>query len=145
MQNWFEVKVKYEKVDQDGRERKVYETILIDAVSFTDAEACTIEEMKQVIRGEFKIVNVKTSNIIEIFPSETGEFWFKAKISLVTIDEKAGKEQKVNNYFLVAADDINEALKRLEEGLSYMVVPYTVMAVNLSNIVDVYPYNPSEK
>ena len=140
MQTWFEVKVKYVKVDQDGRERKVSEVYLIDAVSFTDAEARIIQQMQQVIRGEFQVDNIKKSNIIEIFPAESGEFWYKARISIVTIDEKAGKEKKVNNYFLVAADDFKEALARLEEGLSYILVPYHTTSMSLSNIVDVFPY-----
>ncbi|MGQ8338182.1 DUF4494 domain-containing protein [Sunxiuqinia sp. A32] len=140
MQTWFEVKVKYVKVDQDGRERKVGEVYLVDAVSFTDAEARIIEQMQQMIRGEFHIDNIKKSNIIEIYPHDNGEFWYKAKISIVTIDEKAGKEKKINNYFLVAADDFKEAFTRLEEGLSYILVPYHTTAMALSTIVDVFPY-----
>ena len=140
MQTWFEVKVKYVKVDQDGRERKVSEVYLIDAVSFTDAETRIIQQMQQMIRGEFQVDNIKKSNIIEIYPAENGEFWYKARIGIVTIDEKAGKEKKVNNYFLVAADDFKEALLRLEEGLSYILVPYHTTAMSLSNIVDVFPY-----
>lgn len=140
MQTWFEVKVKYVKVDQDGREKKVSESYLVDAVSFTDAEARTIQQMQQIIRGEFHIDNIKKSNIIEIFPAESGEFWYKARIAIVTIDEKAGKEKKVNNYFLVAADDFKEALQRLEEGLSYILVPYHTTSMALSPIVDVFPY-----
>ena len=145
MQTWFEVKVKYVKVDQDGRERKVSEVYLIDAVSFTDAEARTIEQMQQIIRGEFHIDNIKKSNIVEIFPHDSGEYWYKAKITLVTIDEKAGKEKKVNNYFLVAADDFKEAFLRLEEGLSYILVPYQTTAMSLSTIVDVFPYFKEEE
>ena len=145
MQTWFESKVKYVKVDQDGRERKVSESYLVDAVSFTDAETRMIEQMQQLVRGgEFHIDNIKKSNIIEIFPHENGEYWFKAKIGLVTIDEKAGKEKKVNNYFLVAADDFKQALQRLEEGLSYILVPYQISAMNLSTIVDVFPYFQDE-
>ncbi len=145
MQTWFEVKVKYVKVDQDGRERKVGESYLVDAVSFTDAEARIIQQMQQIIRGEFHIDNIKKSNVIEIFPAESGEFWYKARIAIVTIDEKAGKEKKVNNYFLVAADDFKEAFQRLEEGLSYILVPYHTTAMSLSNIVDVFPYFQEEK
>ena len=145
MQTWFEVKVKYVKVDQDGRERKVGESYLVDAVSFTDAEARIIQQMQQVIRGEFQIDNIKKSNIVEIYPAESGEFWYKARIAIVTIDEKAGKEKKVNNYFLVAADDFKEALQRLEDGLSYILVPYHTTSMALSNIVDVFPYFADEK
>lgn len=145
MQTWFEVKVKYVKIDNDGRERKVSESYLVDAVSFTDAEARIIQQMQQVIRGEFHIDNIKKSNIIEIFPAESGEFWYKARIAIVTIDEKAGKEKKVNNNFLVAADDFKEALQRLEDGLSYILVPYNTTAMALSSIVDVFPYFADEQ
>lgn len=144
MQTWFEVKVKYVKVDPDGRERKVSESFLVDAVSFTDAEARIIQQMQQIIRGEFQVDNIKKSNIIEIFPAESGEFWYKARIAIVTIDEKAGKEKKINNYFLVAADDFKEAFQRLEEGLSYILVPYQTTAMSLSNIADVFPYFQDE-
>jgi hypothetical protein len=144
MQTWFEVKVKYVKVDQDGRERKVSESYLVDAVSFTDAETRIIQQMQQIIRGEFQVDNIKKSNIIEIFPAESGEFWYKARIAIVTIDEKAGREKKINNYFLVAADDFKEAFRRLEEGLSYILVPYQTTAMSLSNIADVFPYFQDE-
>lgn len=145
MQTWFECKVKYVKVDQDGRERKVSESYLVDAVSFTDAEARMIEQMQQLVRGgEFYIDNIKKSNIIEIFPHDNGEYWFKAKIGIVTIDEKAGKEKKINNYFLIAADDFKQALLRLEEDLSYILVPIQIAAMNLSTIVDVFPYFKDE-
>ena len=140
MQNWFECKVKYLKIDHDGRERKVTETMLFDAVSYTDAEAHVTEQLKEIIRGEFVIDKISKSNIIEIFPHETGAFLYKGKISIVTIDEKGGKEKKVNNYFLVAADDIKQALQRLEEGLSYILVPYSITSLQVSSIVDVYPY-----
>ena len=140
MQNWFECKLKYLKIDENGRERKVTEAMLFDAVTYTDAEAHVTKQLKEIIRGEFVIDKIIKSNIIEIFAHETGEWWFKGKISIVTIDEKGGKEKKVNNYFLVAADDIKQALQRLEDGLSYILVPYTITSLSVSNIVDVYPY-----
>lgn len=140
MNTWFEVKIRYVKVDQDGREKKVSETYLVDAVSFTDAEGRIIAEMQQIVRGEFLIDSIKRSNIIEIFQDEAGALWYKARIAIVTIDEKAGKERKVNNHFLVAADDMKEAQKRMEEGLSYVLVPYHSISISLSPIVDVFPY-----
>lgn len=140
MQTWFECKAKYVKVDEEGRERKVSEVYLLDAVSCTEAEARLTAELMKMVRGELSIGKVAESNIVEIFPHESGEWWWKAKISIVTIDEKAGKEKKINNYFLIAADDIKEAQKRLEEGLSYVLVPYQVTSLSISPIVDVFPY-----
>ncbi len=140
MQTWFECKVKYVKVDDDGRERKVSEVYLVDAVSFTDAETRIIKQMETMVRGEFMVDNIKKSNIVEIFPNDSGEWWYKARIGIVTIDEKAGKEKKINNYFLVAADDLKQALQRLEEGLSYVLVPYQTTSLAICNILDVFPY-----
>jgi hypothetical protein len=140
MQTWFEVKVKYVKIDDDGREKKVSEVYLLDAVTFTDAETRIIKQLETMVRGEFIVDNIKKSNIVEIFPNENGEWWYKAKIAIVTIDEEKGKEKKINNYFLVAADDLKQALQRLEEGLSYILVPYQTTSLAICNIVDVFPY-----
>ena len=145
MQTWFESKVKYNKVSQSGNEQIVTENFLLDAVSYTDAETRIIRQMQELVRGgEFQIVDIKKSRIAEVFPYENGEWWFKATINLVTVDEDAGKEKKMRTYYLIMADDIKEALSRLEESLSFLVIPYVVSALAVSTIVDVFPYQPAE-
>ena len=52
MHNWFECKINYEKVGEDGIQKKVTEPYLVDALSFTEAEARIIEEMRPYISGE---------------------------------------------------------------------------------------------
>ena len=37
--------------------------------------------------------------------------WFETKAKYVKIDEAAGREKKVNNYLLVSADDLEQAVK----------------------------------
>jgi hypothetical protein len=143
-QSWFECKVKYLKIDQEGRERQVTESFLLDAVSFTDAEARIIAEMQTMVRGEFTVTDIKKSKIAEVFPFEAGEWWYKATINLVAIDEEGGKEKKLRTIYLVQADDIKEALARLEESLSFLIVPYVVSAVQVSLIADVFPYVPGK-
>lgn len=144
MQTWFECKVKYTKITDSGKELVATENFLLDAVSFTDAETRMIRQMQQMIKGEFNVTDIKKSRIGEVFPFENGEWWFKATVNLVTVDEEAGKEKKFRTYYLIMADDIREALERLEESLSYMVVPYVVSAIAVSTIADVFPYEPSE-
>lgn len=145
MQTWFESKVKYAKVSGSGNEQLVTENFLLDAVSYTDAETRIIRKMQERVKGgEFTIVDIKKSKIAEVFAFETGEWWFKASINLVTVDEEKGKEKKLRTYYLVMADDIKEALKRLEESLTYLVIPYVVSALAVSTIVEVFPYEPSE-
>ena len=144
MQTWFECKVKYVKISESGKERNVTENFLLDAVSFTDAETRMIKQMQEMVRGEFYVIDIKKSKIAEVFPFENGEWWFKATINLTTVDEEAGKEKKLRTYYLVMADDIKEALQRLDESLSYLVIPYVVSSMAVSTIVDVFPYQPSE-
>ncbi len=145
MQTWFESKVKYMKVSESGREQMVTENFLLDAVSFTDAETRMINKMQEIVKGgEFSVIDIKKSRIAEIFQYDDGEWWYKVTINLVTIDEEAGKEKKLRTYYLIMADTINEALKRLEESLSYLVIPYVVTAIAVSTIVDVFPYLPGE-
>ena len=145
MQTWFECKVKYLKVSESGNEQTVTENFLLDAVSYTDAETRIIRQMQQIVKGgEFSIIDIKKSRIAEVFPFESGEWWFKATINFVTIDEDAGREKKIRSYYLIMADDINEALSRLEESLSYLVIPYVTSSISMSTIVDVFPYEPAE-
>ena len=145
MQTWFESKAKYMKISESGRETMITENFLLDAVSFTDAESRMIRQMQQMVKGgEFSVVDIKKSKIAEIFPFDKGEWWFKVTINLVTIDEEAGKEKKLRTYYLIMADDIKQALDRLDESLSYLVIPYVVTSIAVSTIVDVFPYDPSE-
>ena len=53
MTNWFECKVSYEKMLENGTQKKVTEPYLVDALSFTEAEARIIEEIRPFITGEF--------------------------------------------------------------------------------------------
>ena len=138
--NWFECKVKYVKVDETGKEKKVSEPYLVDAVSFTEAEARIHTELEKMIHGDFILTNISKSNISELFPNENGDRWFKAKTSFVNLDEESGKEKKSNNYMLVEANNVKEAYEFLTEGLSDMLVPFEIPSVTESPILDVFPF-----
>lgn len=145
MKNYFEVKVKYRKTGEDGKEKKVSEAYLFDAVNWTDAEARTFKAMEENVRGDFKIDSIKTSKIIELFAFEDGELWFKVSVAMMTLSEGAKKEKKIKENFLVMADNVQEALNRLNSSLDYLLVPYVVTSISASNIVDVFPYQESKE
>lgn len=140
--NWFEVKVKYTKVDENGRQRKVSELYLLDAVSFTEAESRIIEELREIIQGDFYIEAIKKSNITELVESKDGndDKWFKAKVAIIDADSISGKEKRSNQYFLVAGSDVDKSLENLQKALSTYVVPFEIVQVGDSNIMDVFPY-----
>ncbi|MFV0484572.1 MAG: DUF4494 domain-containing protein [Bacteroidales bacterium] len=144
MQTWYECKIRYQKIDEDGRERKVSELYLFEAVSYTDAEARVFNFMGQITREEFTILNIKKANYAEIFPYDSGDKWIKAKINIITIDEEKSKEKIISNYYLTLADDIKESINRLEESLEYLLVPFVISQVGISNIMDILPIDENE-
>lgn len=46
---WFEVKVRYEKVMENGLQKKVTEPYLFDALSFTESEGKCVQELTPYI------------------------------------------------------------------------------------------------
>lgn len=140
--NWFEAKVKYMKVSEDGKEKKVNEAYLLDAMSYTEAESRITREMESVVSGDYYISSPKKSNITEVVPSEdeTDDRWYKAKVAIIDADEVSGKEKSSFQYYLVAASDIKRALENLEKSLSTFVVPYEIASLADTTFMDVYPY-----
>ena len=59
MSQWFECKVKYDKMMENGVLKTVSEPYLVDALSFTEAEARITDKMQPYISGEFSVDTVK--------------------------------------------------------------------------------------
>lgn len=142
MNTWFECKIRYEKVMENGINKKVTESYLVDALSFTEAETRIVEEMKSYITGEFTVSAVAVKNISELFPSdeEAADKWFKCKLVSFTLDEKSGMEKRTSTNVLVQAFDLRDAVKKLDEGMKGTMADYGIASVAETAIMDVYPY-----
>ena len=147
MHNWMECKIRYEKVMENGMQKKVTEPYLVDALSFTEAEARIIEEMTPFISGEFTVADIKRSNYSELFPSEdeADDRWFKCKLVFITLDEKSGAEKRTSTNVLVQASDLDQAKKNLDKAMKGTMADYQVPSVTETAIMDVYPYTASEE
>ena len=123
MHNWFECKIRYEKVAENGMNKKVTEPYLVDALSFTEAESRIIYS--------------------ELFPCEedAADRWFKCKLYFITLDEKSGTEKKTATNVLVQAADLRDAVKKLDEGMKGTMADYVIASVAETAIMDVYPYS----
>lgn len=147
MHTFFEVRVRYEKVMETGTNKQVTEPYLIDALSFTEAEARIIEEMEPFISGEFKVKAVKQANYSELFFSndKNADIWYKAKLAFVTLDEKSGAEKKTYTNILIQALDLRNAIKRLDEGMKGTMADYKIVSISETKIMDVYLYTPDKE
>ena len=139
MAQWFETKVRYDKMMENGSIKKVTEPYLVDALSFTEAEARIIEEVKPFISGEFSVTAVKIGNISEIFHDESGDKWYKVKVAFVTLDERTGTEKRKATHILVQATDFLSAYENFMDGMKGTMADFEVLSISETPILDVYP------
>jgi hypothetical protein len=139
MASWYLGKIKYQKEEESGRLKTIAEAYLVDALTYTEAEA---RLYGQIVTGasDFTVQSITRMRLADLFAYEDGESWFKAKVVYISVDERSGKEKKVINYMLINALDIHQALKRLTESLSTMLIPYDITDLMLTPILDVFPY-----
>ena len=145
MINWFESKVTYDKTLENERAKRVTEHYLIDAISWTEAEARTIEELKPYISGEFTIVDIKRAKLSEIFFYANGDLFFKAKVQFITLDEKSGNEKKTSVSMLAQASDINQAHEVLKKGMEATQADWECASMVETKIMDIFPYSEDSK
>lgn len=138
MSNWFECKVRYDKVQENGAVKKVTEPYLVDALSFTEAEARITEEQTPFISGDFSVSAVKRTKISEIFWDETGDKYYLAKLAFITIDPKSGAEKKTTTLILVQAKDFKTALDNIFEGMRGTASDYEIVSITETLLMDVY-------
>lgn len=141
MHNWFECGICYEKMQENGVQKKVTEPYLVDALSFTEAETRIIEELKPFISGDFRIKTIKRANINEIFFNNDGDRYFKGKVAFITLDEKSGKEKRTNAYMIAQASDIEDARKVIENGMKGTMADYVIEELKETKIMDIFPWN----
>lgn len=143
---WFEVKVKYNTLTAEGSQKPVRETYVVDALTFTEAEAAIIRELKPTIRGMFDVVEERVAPYGEIFfrdKAEEGKY-YKVHLHFITLDEKSGKD-KQNVYYLVEAMSLEEARRRIDEVMRTGVTDYVIVGVNETRIIGVFEHDLNDK
>lgn len=144
--NYFTAKVRYSKTMESGKEKKVSELYLVDALSFTEAESRIIEEASAFISGEFTVSDIKRANYAEYFfcVETDAEKYFACRLEFITINEKDGKEKKTKQNVLVQASDLRDAMNRLSEIMKGTISDYNALSIKETAILDVFKYIPSK-
>ncbi len=141
---WFETKVRYDKMQENGSVKKVNEPYLVDALTFTEAEARIIEEVTPFISGDFTISAVKKTKIAEIFFDDSADKYYMVKVNFITLDEKTGTEKRSASFILVQASDFEGALRRFQEGMKGTMADYDIASITETMLMDVYPLKAGE-
>lgn len=138
---WFETKVRYDRMQENGSVKKVNEPYLVDALSFTEAEARIIEMITPYISGDFSISAVKKTKISEIVFNDAGDRYFMVKVNFITLDEKSGAEKKSASFILVQDNDLESALNAFNEYMKTSAADFEIASIAETPIMDVFPLN----
>lgn len=138
MANWFECKARFDKMMENGALKKVTEPYMVDALSFTEAEARIIEELTPFVSGEFSVSAVKKTKISEIFWDDSADKWYLVKVAFITIDEKTAAEKKSVSQILVAGSDFKGAYDNFMEGMKGTMADFDIVSITETQIMDVY-------
>ena len=148
MNYWFECRVSYERQADSVGMKKVSESYLVDALSFTEAEERIIKEVRPFVSvGELEVVNIRRARIAELFLSDEAEDdrYFRAKVNFITVDEKSGSEKKTSATMIVKSDSLPNAVTELKAQLDSQMASYEIAAVTDTQILDVFQYEAPEK
>ena len=148
MNYWFECKVSYERQADSMGMKKVSESYLVDALSFTEAEERITKEIRPFVSvGELEVVNIRRARIAELFLNDEAEDdrYFRAKVNFITVDEKSGSEKKTSATMIVKSDSLPNAVTELKAQLESQMASYEIAAVTDTQILDVFQYEAPEK
>ena len=144
---WFECIVRYERQQEDGTTKKVTESYIVDALSFTEAEARIIDVMKSYVSGELEVKNINPCPFGEIFFSDQADDdrWFLAKLAFITIDEKTEKEKSSYCSYLIQADTFDKAKAYITQEMEGSLLDYIIKSIKETKYLDVYEHPLSKK
>lgn len=139
MSQWFETKVKYDKTMLDtGAIKSVTEPYLVDALSFTEAEARITKEMEPFVSGELTVTAVRKVRFEDVLYHEGGDRWYKVKINMITIDEKTGAEKRSASFSLVQAGEFKLALDYFLEAMKSVLFDFEIVNITEMAYIDVF-------
>lgn len=146
MANWIETKVRYEKTLENGMQKMVNEPYLVDALSFSEAEARITEEITPYMQGDFSVSAVKRTNISEIFFTEdsSADKFYKVKASFISINEKTLAEKRSNVNYIVQAADLIDALNNFRAAMKGTMADFDIVSISETALMEVYQYKPKE-
>ncbi|WP_315509351.1 DUF4494 domain-containing protein [Alloprevotella tannerae] len=137
--NWFEVKLRYDKVHEDGSEKKVTESYVVEALSFGEAEKTAMEFLGSYVSGEIQVVNINLMKFQEVFfnEQESCDRYYKAILQFITIDEKTEREKHTQVYYLVQASSFDNCKDTIRTIMDDTMIDYQIASVSETKVIDV--------
>ena len=137
--DWFEVKLRYDKVHEDGREKKVIESYVVEAFSFGEAEKRAMKFLGSYVSSDIQVVNINPMKFHEVFfnEQESCDRYYKAILQFITIDEKTESEKHTQVYYLVQASSFDNCKDTIRTIMERTMIDYQIASVSETKVIDV--------
>ncbi len=144
--SYFIVGVRYQKMLEDGTEAKTTEQYVVEALSWTESESATTENMAAYGHGDMDIVSMKKANFSELFLSEMDDEdkYYECSINIISVDEKSSKEKKSKVRYLVQGKSFENAKKNLDEAMGGTMLDYEIAGLKETSIFDIFLHEKKE-
>lgn len=139
------MKLRYDKVHEDGYEKKVTESYVVDALSFGEAEETAVEFLGSYVSGEIQVVNINPMKFHEVFfnEQESCDRYYKVILQFITIDEKTEREKHTQVYYLVQASSFDNCKDTIRSIMERTMIDYQIASVSETKVIDVIEHELS--
>ena len=131
----YEVKVRYERIDDAGKAKKVTELYIVSALESQDVEIAILSELSSYRDVEIlSIKKVKIDQVIAVYNRERHrEKWYRARCAVINLDDN-DRPRRTSISVIINADDFDDADNRLHAWLDAMTSDIEVLSLSQSSI-----------
>ena len=122
---------------EDCTSKKVTDAYLVDAMSCTEAEARAVKELSCYYE-DLEVSSVTEKKGVDVIGKEEHEGLFLAKVAIISLDERSGKEKKTVSTWYVRGDSFADAYKAVDLELAKSMADTEILSLSKTNIVEYY-------
>lgn len=129
------VKVRYERIDDAGKAKKVTEIYIVSALESQDVEIAILSELSSYRGVEIlSVKKVKIDQVIAVYNrARHREKWYRARCAVINLDDN-DRPRRTSISVIINADDFDDADNRLHAWLDAMTSDIELIGLSLSTI-----------
>lgn len=132
----YEVKVRYERIDETGKAKKVTEVYIVSALMSQDVEIAILSELSSY--RDVEVLSIKQLKIEQVVASydrdKHRDKWYRARCAVLKYDDAKDRTRRTSMSVIVNADDFDEAVVDLQKWRGMMTSDIELLSLSISSI-----------
>lgn len=133
---YYEVKVRYERIDETAKAKKVTEVYIVSTLESQDVEIAILSELSSYRDVEIlSIKKVKIDQVIAVCDRDKQhDNFYRARCAVLEYDDARDRTRKVPVSIIINADDFDDAAASLQKWRGMMTSDIELHSLSLSSI-----------